>query len=55
MQNLNIIPILFLSSILFAQDDQQPEKIVDTTIYSQVDASLESAKAQARIDKLDEE
>jgi hypothetical protein len=55
MQNLNIIPILFISSILMAQDDQSPEKIVDTTIYSQVDASLESAEAQARIDKLDEE
>jgi len=55
MQNINIISILFLSTMLVAQDDQSPEKIVDTTIYSQVDASLESVEAQARIDKLDEE
>ena len=55
MHNINIISILFLSTMLVAQDDQAPEKIVDTTIYSQVDASLESAEAQARIDKLDEE
>ena len=55
MQNINIISILFLSTMLVAQDDQLPEKIVDTTIYSQVDASLESIEAQARIDKLDEE
>ena len=55
MQNINIISILFLATMLAAQDDQAPEKIVDTTIYSQVDASLESVEAQARIDKLDEE
>ena len=54
MKNIYIISILLISSFLEAQVDESPEKIVDTTIYSQVDASQESINAQLEIDKLDE-
>ena len=55
MKNIYIISILLISSFLEAQVDESPEKIVDTTIYSQVDASQESINAQLEIDKLDAE
>ena len=58
MKNIYIFNLLFLSFLLGSQEtiiNESPEKIVDKTIYSQVDASSESADAQKKIDSLDEE
>ena len=53
MKNIYIFNLVFLSFFLSSQElviDENPEKIVDKTIYSQVDASAESADAQKKID-----
>jgi len=58
MKNIYIFNLVFLSFALSAQEtaiDLNPEKIVDKTIYSQVDASSESIIAQKKIDELDDE
>ena len=58
MKNIYIFNLVFLSFALSAQEtaiDLNPEKIVDKTIYSQVDASSESINAQKKIDELDDE
>lgn len=58
MKNIYIFNLLFLSFLLGSQEtiiNESPEKIVDKTIYSQVDASSESIIAQKKIDELDDE
>ena len=58
MKNIYIFNLVFLSSLLSSQEsiiNENPEIIVDKTIYSQVDASAESANAQKKIDNLDDE